>query len=71
MRSQTELRGLLETAAKSRAARIGAAAWYECTDEVLTEDEQVAVMAVWDGIPSGSSSWMTAFFKWFNELPEE
>ena len=32
----------------------------------LTPEEDQAVRAVWDAIPNGSSSWMTAFYRILN-----
>ena len=32
----------------------------------LTPEEDQAIRAVWDAIPDGSSSWMTAFYRILN-----
>ena len=32
----------------------------------VTAEEDAAIRAVWDAIPDGSSSWMTAFFRILN-----
>lgn len=66
MTRKEEIRELSDAKAVGRARVIGAAAWYECLHGVLTEDEEKEVLAVWLALP-GSTSWMGAFFTWFNK----
>lgn len=52
-----------------RAQSIGAAAWYECVDQVLTEEEKKEIQDLWKTMP-GSSFWTSAFFVWYDRLPQ-
>jgi hypothetical protein len=64
-----QIRSDAEAAAKERAKVIGAAAWYECLDKVLTPAELVQIRELWDTMP-GSSCWTDAALKGLAQLAE-
>lgn len=63
MTRKEKIRSECETLAKEAARKIGASAWYDHADKVLTADERQQVRSLWDTM-SGASSWMSAFFEW-------
>lgn len=52
--------------AREAAKLIGAAAWYEQANKVLTDEEKRAVRQLWDTLP-GNTSWTDAFLLWMKE----
>jgi hypothetical protein len=51
--------------AKERAKKIGAAAWYECIDKVMTDEDKSQVSALWATMP-GHTCWTDAMFRWID-----
>lgn len=59
------VRSECERLARDAAQRLGASAWYEHAEKVLTDRERLEVRRILDEMP-GSSFWMNAFFAWYN-----
>lgn len=63
MDRKAEIRRECGLLAEQAAKKIGASAWYEHAEKVLTADEKVEVRELWDTM-SGGCSWMNAFLTW-------
>lgn len=61
-----QIRDQSERLAKEAARKIGASAWYENADKVLTDQEKAEIRSLWDSM-NGSTSWIDAFFRWMQE----
>lgn len=59
------LKQAAESLAIEAAKKIGACAWYDKMDKVMSDEDKREVRAIWDKM-SGGSCWMDALFCWVN-----
>lgn len=61
-----EIREQANTKAKMKAEELGMCSWSECLDDVMTQGEKAYVIALWETIESGGSTYSSTFMAFLN-----